>query len=670
MQLNDLKTHPVIKFFAYAGFALIIISFVFFYGWNTQSQQAMYEAQALARVRSDHPLSFLPWRKWEPVMPEEVRQARALVVNRKLALMDPVSQMLLIQEARRQGIDLNRLLVSDEEAVLQAIDTRILRRKAEELGIRVSTEEIREQLRAQPGMTPDLLRQLAQGAGLSVEGFIERMRRQQEAIYARQFIADEARVSTYEMWLEYLLGNEEMRLALLPFPAAEFTEEVQVADAELQQYLAENAEDFRVPAQRRYAYVKADLEEIRRNIQPTDEELREFMEANAEDFATGAAAYAEDIYVPILDDQPTTQAQTIIQEAQQMLQASPDRPWSEIQDELRARYPEARIYYRDVGPVQDDQLHVDIHGPEFIEAVFNLGDGEISPIVQSRTGLNIIRRRETTPGQLPELSEVRDEVRRRYIEDRAREIFDERRALMRGEVEEYATLAAFAEETDFEVRQTSWVDADATVIPGVGDLSQHAAYVRNLRPNQVSEMIPTESLAVALQVVESRESYIPELAEIRTRLETVVRRRKAIDLAREAAQQALARAREGATLETLAEDAPTTLTTTELVTRTDLLGSRGIDVADQPLIGFDRETIEVTEGSVGLSAFGEDPANPAGYALWRVVELEPPTREEFARDRAIFEQSYRQMEQMIVVEEWLSDQRRELDYELLNVAFE
>ena len=143
MQLNDLKTHPVIKYAAYFGFTLIIISFVFFYGWSSSSTQSAATSQAYARYRSTETMSFLPWRKWDLILTGEVREAAGVVANRKLALLGPqlASQFTLL------GIR-PESLATDEEAVQQAVDDRMLLREAERLDMYVSRNEIIEVLNA------------------------------------------------------------------------------------------------------------------------------------------------------------------------------------------------------------------------------------------------------------------------------------------------------------------------------------------------------------------------------------------------------------------------------------------------------------------------------------------------------------------------------------------
>ena len=90
MQLSDLRTHPLIKAMMYVAFTLIIISFVFFYGWNPgQGGSGPGGNQTVARFRSTGILSFLPWRKWEGVSAGEVNYAQSDLARPTPVVQEP-----------------------------------------------------------------------------------------------------------------------------------------------------------------------------------------------------------------------------------------------------------------------------------------------------------------------------------------------------------------------------------------------------------------------------------------------------------------------------------------------------------------------------------------------------------------------------------------------------
>ena len=86
---------------------------------------------------------------------------------------------------------------------------------------------------------------------------------------------------------------------------------------------------------------------------------------------------------------------------------------------------------------------------------------------------------------------------------------------------------------------------------------------------------------------------------------------------------------------------------------------------DAPLIDFNRQTLMIHEGSTGLTPYGNNPEKPDGYAIWQVVKLESPTKDDFAKDRYEIERDNIQIQRLTLVREWLDDLRRQAQFELI-----
>jgi hypothetical protein len=412
MQLSDMKSHPVIKWLAYAGFGLIIVSFIFFYGWDSSVTRAREQANSFGRIEAEG--AILPWRKWESIPAEEVRGARLQVVNRKLNTLDPTLRMILLQESARMGMRLESRLSTDPEALQHAVDVRLLQREAERIGLAATREEIVAQIRNQPGMTPQVWQAMLEAEGVSEAEYIERLRQNQAAFHVEELIADEARLTLPELWREYRLENEKLRLEVLTFPATRYTDQVTATDEELQAYLDGHQEDFRVPTRRRYGYVSVDRPSIRAEIRPAEVELREYYEANAETFRVPEAALIEDLFAPVTDDQPTTAAQQVLDAARAA--ADTQRDWEAVRDAVRGQYPDWRVYYREVGPVDSGADSESVHGRDYVEAALGLVDGGQSGMVRSPLGLHILRRTGTRESAVPAFEDIRDRVEREYVD--------------------------------------------------------------------------------------------------------------------------------------------------------------------------------------------------------------------------------------------------------------
>lgn len=663
MQLNDLKTHPVIKFFAYAAFALIIISFVFFYGWTNNSRSDERIQTAFARYRSDDWNSFLPWRKWETISPSEVQRARNAVLNKKLAFIPQQFLQFLVQ----QNSDL-RSLVSDEEAVQQAMDIRLLVREADRLGVVVPDAEVHSfVMERYPSY--DMLQAEAQAFGLTTDQLLREFGREQRAARAQRLIADEARVSLYELWLEYLLIEEKLTLKIASFAAADFKDRVETTREEAAAYLEKNAEDFRIPAQRRYAYVKVDRADLREGVEATEEELRAFHERNQAKFAVAEAVRLQDLYAPVDADQSTTVAQALLNVAQFELSAgdattSGTLDWSLVAQRAEEAVPGGTLYFRDLGWIERNDTNRRGYGPDFLDRAFTLTDDRISTPVQSPSGMHVVKRLEYRAAGVSPFEEVRDRVAEEYKDDKSRELFRQKFDSLAEQIRGYTTLRDFAQAAGLEDALTTLTATTATFIPEVGNLSEHRNYLRGLELDQVSELIPIPAASpnsfVALQIVQENETRIPPLEEVEERVMDLVATEKAREIAKTEADAAFKAVAGGEDFDAVASRAPKEPVETEPFARPESSRALGL-----PMIGFDRQTGRIAQGSIGLTPYGASEEEAEGFALWKVVSVEQPSREKFREDRRRIEAEVLTIQGLATVEEWLADRRREVGYEIL-----
>lgn len=669
MQLSDMKTHPVIRWLAYIGFGLIIISFVFFYGWDTSTTASMERMNSYGRIESNDALSFLPWRKWENVQAAEVRNARLQVANRKLSTLDPTMQMILMQEGQRMGLRLEALLSSDPEALQQAVDLRLMLREAERIGLQVPREEIVAQIRNQPGMTQDIWERILQSEGMSESQYLNRMQRNAVVGLMQTIKADEVRLTLPELWREYQFENEKLRLEVLNFPAEKFLDEATVSDEELQAHLDQNPEQYRVPDRRNYGFVVVDRAGIRESLDPDETALRAFYDANSESFRRPEAAEVVDFFAPVSDDQPTTAAEQMLAEARTAAEADPTADWESIRDAIREKYPEARFYYREPAPVEPGAAGEELQGPDYARAALALEQGALSEPVRGENGLHVIRRTGTRESAIPPFEDIETQVRAEFMTTEVDRIFKERRDLMRREMANFASLEEFAKTHGFDYGATGMIPASQTNLPGAADIDRHKAYLGTLKPGVVSEVIPLETKAVGLQIIEEQDTYIPALDEVRSEIEALLKSRKALERAEEEARAALAKAKQAPDLLALARDRGTTTSLTPALRRSGISRGAPDSNLEGPLLDFRNQSAAARPGTVGVSAYSPATgAEPDGYALWRVRDIESPIREDFLDMRRRFAEGRRRTRENVVIEEWLADLRKEVEYEVFGVV--
>jgi peptidyl-prolyl cis-trans isomerase D len=437
----------------------------------------------------------------------------------------------------------------------------------------------------------------------------------------------------------------------------------------MQAYLDANAEAFRVPARRQYAWIRVDRASIRASIDPAEETLKAYYQEHGEEFRVPEAALVNDFFAPVADDQPTTAAEMLLAEARMAAEADPSADWEAIRDTIREKNPDYRFYFRDVGAIEAGPETEEVHGRDYAEAAMELEESGLSETVKSPLGLHLIRRTGTRESAIPAFEDVQAEVRAAWVDSEVERAFKEQVDLMRSEMGNYGTLKEFAEEHGFEYGVTGMIDADEAVLPGVADITRHRAYLRTLTPGIISETIPLGERSLGLQVLEEQASYIPALDEVRDGIAATLKIEKALERAEADARAALEKAAGAPDLLTVARDLGTTTSLTPPLTRGGISRGAADSKLEGPLLNFENQSGGAGAGTMGVSAYSPAPgADPDGYALWRVRDIESPVREEFLKVRHRFAAGRQNELENILIEEWLADERSRIEYEVYGVT--
>jgi peptidyl-prolyl cis-trans isomerase D len=630
---------------------LVIISFVAFYGWQPESFERERRVE-FAKVRSE---SWNPLDEWTVIGPDLMQRAERRVRARKSQLLPPqVAQVM--NEARMR--DLTTL----DETRREAANILLIERAADRMGIEFTqAETIQMMQEQQPGLTNQLLDQIARQSGFQSQ--LDFVRAQRQAVVADHtlgLVRQLAHASLFELWQEYSLTNETIGLSLAAYPAANFEDRVTVTEDDLATYLADHRERFKVPARRQYAYVKLTKDQLKGELTPTAEQLQVYYEQHQADYREVAAIRADELLVSLTGHETDT---TFTQRALDVLSGARARAaqvdnWTTLSRQLRDENPGVQVLSFSTSWLTSDSRQ---RSPEYLKTLRTLSDDAVStPIVDSTRAVTM-RIRERRPDGVPPLEKIRARVESDYLAMRADEVFAERAAQWRRTtdeiVEQNGGIAEFAAAVAAQDELSTPVAVDAVSIPGVGNLAVARDYLPRLRTKELSDLIQTADSLVVLQIVSVTDAYEPPLAEVREDVESALRAERSGEFAKLEAEQNLAAVRGGAEFETVMADAPLKIADAPPIRRTDPVAGLG-----SPLIDFREEAASLRIGGAGISPYGYNADNPTGYAIWKVISLEEPSREQFARERYQFQRDYVQLQQFTVVEEWLADQRAQADY--------
>lgn len=178
-----------------------------------------------------------------------------------------------------------------KQALNQAIVTTLLRQTAKQWGVDTTDEEIIQNIRSTPAFQDEngnfnvsTYRTLLQYNGLSPVLYEEQQRDYMTLGKVRYLAAS----SSFRAGSQLSESEEREKVSMdvdyLAFEPSKYTEEVEVDDAELASFFQENIEDYRVPEQRRAAYVFFPASDHIDDVSSTDSRLERFFNQNPQNY--------------------------------------------------------------------------------------------------------------------------------------------------------------------------------------------------------------------------------------------------------------------------------------------------------------------------------------------------------------------------------------------------
>jgi peptidyl-prolyl cis-trans isomerase D len=310
-------------------------------------------------------------------------------------------------------------------ALNSLIDNSLIAREAKSMGIKVSKEEVANSIEAVPTFQKngkfdfDLYQQLLRSSRLTPKDFEEGQKRDLLLAKARQAIKDKAAVSDDEALAQYKKENDKIELEYVSYAPSEVIAEVKPTDAELNDYLQKNPNEFKTPEKAALSYILLDPASQAAKLTVSEEEIQTFYQKNIDRWQ------GKDGILPLRDVRDKVKADALRQKAsKQSFELAADTLYKNVKS------GDLNLIAGQLGlKVQETPLF-DANAPAaalagetaIVKKAFELKEGELGGPVETAKGIYIIKARERKASVVPPLAGIRAAVEQKVKAAKAEEL--------------------------------------------------------------------------------------------------------------------------------------------------------------------------------------------------------------------------------------------------------
>jgi len=536
------------------------------------------------------------------------------------------SQIQAYRSAYGAGLSdqLLRQLGIDQQILQQMVDEQAALVEAERHGIRVSDEELAQQIFAIPGLQENgrfvgeqryeqILR--SQNPPMTKATFEETLRRSLMIEKLRAALTDWMTVSNDDVEREFRQRNEKTKLQVVALTADAFKSQVKVSDADVSSYFDAHKAEYRVGEQRKVRMLLLDRDQAFARTGVTPTEVQSYYNGNITQYQTPEQVRASHILLNTAGKDEAAvrkQAEDILQQ----VKAGADFA------ELAKKYSEDEGSKPNGGDL--DYFSRGRMVPEFEAAAFALEVGQVSDIVKSQFGFHIIKVVDKKPAVTRSLDEVRPQIEEQLKRQRADQQIATRATELAAGITNTADLDRVARENGFMVTESEFFGRDDPV-PGLGPAPQVAAAAFMLKGDAVNGPITTPRGPVFIALAGTRDPYVPTLDQVKDRVREDVIRTRATELSRQRASQIAAALRSASDFAAAAKAQGFEAKDTQLVARGAPLPDVGVSAA------VDKVAFSLPVGGVSEPITTND-----ATVIVRVAERDEVTPDELQNGRETF----------------------------------
>jgi len=508
-----------------------------------------------------------------------------------------------------------------QQVLKQLVFQHALDLEADRLGLRVTDEDRRDRIlqlvpTAFQGDTFVGMDQYAAAVQdrfqMGVPEFEELVRQSLVEQKFEQLVTDGVSVTPEEVKQEFRWKNEKIKIEYIVVKPDDLQGKIDASDADLAAYFDKNKSKYVVPEKRVVQYITLDPASLASRVSVSDDEQRAYYQANLDKYHIDDRVHVAHILFKTVGktDAEIAEIQKTAETVDQKAKHGGD--FAAL----------AKQYSEDTTKDAGGDLGWIVRGqtvPEFEQAAFTLPVGSISDLVRTQYGFHIIHVIERQMARTQSFDEVKADIAAALQTEKTQALADQLASQIAEDVRRSGRvpLADIAKKYGLTVQESQPLGPNDT-LPGINSPEAQQEILQE-SADDVSAPIHTDTGYVVLSVKQIEPSHPATLAEVHDTVLQDYRHDKAVDQAKQLADDIAQRSKSGQTLDAIAKSDDLQVKTSDPFARDGEIPDAGS--AKQFGAAFD----------LPLNQTGDPVFLGANWIVYRVVEHDVPTQDDFTK---------------------------------------
>jgi peptidyl-prolyl cis-trans isomerase D len=555
----------------------------------------------------------------------------------------------MLQQQMPQGSTANMSMLLPffaQRAAEQLITRQALLAEANRMGLRVSPEEVKDELQHGryaatffPGgsfIGQTEYQDMLQRASLTPAKFEDAVGNDILLNKLQALISGSTNASDSEIHQQFIKQNTKVKFQYAVLKQDEVKKDLHPADAELKAYYESHKASYAnsIPEKRKVKYALIDTNKLEASLQVTQDDLRAYYDQHRDQYRVPEQVKVSHILIktPLpgtdgkVDEKGAAEAQ---RRAEDLLK----------QVKSGANFEEvAKKYSEDPGSAKEGgSLNWIGRGqtvPEFEKVAFSLSKGQISDLVKSSYGFHIIRLDDKQDAHSKSLDEVKGTIEPIIQHQKAQQLAQKKAEDLLKQARAQGLDAAAAAQgapvitTDFFTRKD--------MLPGLGPAQQFmdAVFMEEEKNPPQPDIAPASQGIAVFQLLAVKPPSTPTFEEIRSRVEDEFKNERSGVLLSQKTQELSDRAKAEHDLKKAAKELGATLKTSDLVLPDGQVPDIG-SMSGPASVAFNMKPSEIS-GPIN---------NGADASVLQLVDIQAPSEEEYASKKDQIRDSILQQKQ-------------------------